>query len=204
MGASEPEPEIPDVVIDAENGKIYKKGNYLGKGGFAWCYEMTDSQTNVIYAAKVLPLHSRKKISGEVDIHGDLNHQNVVKCYGSFEFGIFVYVILDLCKGSLKQMRKAIPRLDEHLAGFYTYHILRALRYIHGKRVIHGDVKPQNVLLGDVVFAPHGREVKLGDFGWATRVVADGRTGVIGGTPNYAAPEMLLKTGYGFEVFLVL
>lgn len=50
-----PTKEIPDVLYDEGNRKRYKKGRFLGKGGFAKCYEITDFETKEVYAGKIVP-----------------------------------------------------------------------------------------------------------------------------------------------------
>ena len=46
--------EIPDFVIDPQTNKKYKKGKFLGRGGFAKCFELQDLSNNRIYAGKVI------------------------------------------------------------------------------------------------------------------------------------------------------
>jgi polo-like kinase 1 len=46
--------EVPDRVIDSTKNKAYTKGKFLGKGGFARCYELIDNKTKRIYAGKVI------------------------------------------------------------------------------------------------------------------------------------------------------
>lgn len=64
------------------------------------------------------------------------------------------------------------------------------LAYAHGKNTVHGDLRPANMLLARR-FA--GYDLKLGDFGLATLVEADGyaATGAVAGSPAYLAPEQL-------------
>lgn len=60
--------EIPDVVVNPDTGATYKKGRFLGKGGFARCYELTDIKDQRSYAGKVvsklllLKSHQRDKV----------------------------------------------------------------------------------------------------------------------------------------------
>ena len=49
---------IPDVVIDPSSGSRYMKGKFLGKGGFARCYELTEMGNKEIFAGKIFPTHS--------------------------------------------------------------------------------------------------------------------------------------------------
>ena len=50
-----PQKEIPSILHDVSNGKRYEKGKFLGKGGFAKCYEITDLDTSKIFAGKIVP-----------------------------------------------------------------------------------------------------------------------------------------------------
>lgn len=74
--------------------------------------------------------------------------------------------------------------------------ICAAVKYLHTHRVIHRDLKLGNLFLNDKM------EVKIGDFGLATKLEFDGeRKRTICGTPNYIAPEVLEgKQGHSYEV----
>lgn len=76
--------------------------------------------------------------------------------------------------------------------------MVTSLQFLHKHKVIHRDLKLGNLLLSDKM------EIKLGDFGLATRVEYDGeRKKTICGTPNYIAPEILEnKSGHSYEVDL--
>lgn len=74
--------------------------------------------------------------------------------------------------------------------------ICGAIKYLHSHRVIHRDLKLGNLFLNDKM------EIKIGDFGLATKLEFDGeRKRTICGTPNYIAPEVLEgKQGHSYEV----
>ena len=78
----------------------------------------------------------------------------------------------------------------------YTLQIVSGLKYLHSNRVIHRDLKLGNLFLNDKM------EIKVGDFGLATKLDFDGeRKRTICGTPNYIAPEVLEgKGGHSYEV----
>ena len=52
---SAPLKEIPDILVDPRSMKRYMRGRFLGKGGFAKCYEITDMDTKEVFAGKVVP-----------------------------------------------------------------------------------------------------------------------------------------------------
>lgn len=74
--------------------------------------------------------------------------------------------------------------------------IINALKYLHAHRIIHRDLKLGNLFLNEKM------EIKLGDFGLATKLDFDGeKKRTICGTPNYIAPEVLEgKSGHSYEV----
>merc|ERR1712184_223396 len=73
--------------------------------------------------------------------------------------------------------------------------ILLGVKYLHENKIIHRDLKLGNIFLNDDM------EIKLGDFGLATKENFDGeRKRTLCGTPNYIAPEVLTKKGHSYEV----
>ena len=80
----------------------YQKGRFLGKGGFAKCYEMTNLKTLESFAAKIFTKESLKKsrskknLLSEIKIHQDLDHKNIVGFKHFFEDSNNVYVLLEL------------------------------------------------------------------------------------------------------------
>lgn len=199
---SAPLKEIPDILVDSRTMKRYTRGRFLGKGGFAKCYEITDAETKQTFAGKVVPKsmilkpHQREKMSSEIAIHKSLNHPNVVGFHGFFEDEDFVFVVLEICRRrSLLELHKRRKAVTEPEARYYMMQLLKGCQYLHNNRVIHRDLKLGNIFLNDDM------EVKIGDFGLATRIEFDGeRKKTLCGTPNYIAPEVLCKKGHSFEV----
>ncbi|NXH90265.1 PLK1 kinase, partial [Edolisoma coerulescens] len=96
---------------------------------------------------------------------------------------------------SLLELHKRRKALSEPEARYYLRQTILGCQYLHSHRVIHRDLKLGNLFLNDDM------EVKIGDFGLATKVEYDGeRKKTLCGTPNYIAPEVLGKKGHSFEV----
>ncbi|RXM31965.1 Serine/threonine-protein kinase PLK1 [Acipenser ruthenus] len=199
---SAPLKEIPDILVDPRTKKRYLRGRFLGKGGFAKCYEITDMDTKEVFAGKVVPKsmllkpHQKEKMSMEITIHRSLSHANVVGFHGFFESDDFVFVVLEICRRrSLLELHKRRKALTEPEARYYMRQTITGCLYLHNNRVIHRDLKLGNLFLNDDM------EVKIGDFGLATKIEYDGeRKKTLCGTPNYIAPEVLCKKGHSFEV----
>eukprot|EP00090_Calanus_glacialis_P027990 TRINITY_DN4468_c0_g1_i1.p1 TRINITY_DN4468_c0_g1~~TRINITY_DN4468_c0_g1_i1.p1 ORF type:complete len:584 (-),score=171.22 TRINITY_DN4468_c0_g1_i1:514-2265(-) len=194
--------EIPEIIVDPNSKRRYERGRFLGKGGFAKCYELKDLATGEVTAGKIVPKslltksHQKEKMSQEIRLHKAVAHNNLVKLYSYFEDPNFVYIVLELCrKRSLMELHKRRKAITEPESRYFLHQILLGCLYLHDNKIIHRDLKLGNVFLND------NMEVKIGDFGLATKVDYDGeRKRTLCGTPNYIAPEVLGKKGHSFEV----
>ncbi|CAF0938907.1 unnamed protein product [Adineta ricciae] len=202
MDLTKDEFNIPNVILDPRTRTQYIKGKFLGKGGFARCYELTDVQTGQVFAGKVVPKsllikpHQREKMQQEVSIHQSLRHKHIVQFYSYFEDENNVYIVLELCRRrSLMELHRRRKTVTEPETRYFVKQIVDACAYLHEKRIIHRDLKLGNLFLNDQM------EIKIGDFGLATRMENDNdRKRTLCGTPNYIAPEVINKKGHGYEV----
>ncbi|XP_076236514.1 serine/threonine-protein kinase PLK1 [Calliopsis andreniformis] len=188
-----------DYVVDPVQGNAYYKGQFLGKGGFARVYLMTDVSNGNQYACKIIPKNRMQKIhmqkiAREIMIHRELNHVNVVQMHHYFEDNLNVYMLLEACpRKSLMHVLKYRGKVTEPEARYYMKQMVTGVAYIHSQKVVHRDLKPGNMFLSDRMI------VKIGDFGLATRPDDQRRRVTICGTPNYIAPEVLYKQAYSYE-----
>lgn len=96
--------EVPKVLVDPRTQRSFVRGRFLGKGGFARCYELAEAESREVFAGKVVPKsllvkpHQKEKMSMEIAIHRSLSHRHVVGFQGFFEDDDFVYVVLELCR----------------------------------------------------------------------------------------------------------
>lgn len=201
--------EMPVIVEERIkiDGKIinrkYERGKFLGKGGFAKCYEMKCVETKKIYAAKLFEKKaltnskSRKKLINEIKLHKKLHHQNIVNFEHFFEDKENVYILLELCSNqTLNELLKRRKRLTDLEVQCYIIQIIKALKYIHNHKIIHRDLKLGNLFINNKL------ELKLGDFGLAAKIEYEGqKRHTVCGTPNYIAPEVLeKKNGHSYQV----
>ena len=196
------EEKIIKVTGDVQIRKYYK-GRLLGKGGFAKCYEFTCSENKKIFAAKVVAKsglvksRAKQKLISEIKIHKSLHHPQIVAFEHYFEDTENVYILLEMCQNqTLNELLKRRKRLTEIEVQCYIVQLIKALKYLHSHRVIHRDLKLGNLFLTEKM------ELKVGDFGLATKLDFEGeRKRTVCGTPNYIAPEILDgKTGHSYEV----
>lgn len=203
--------ELDQYIVDPTTKKRYLRGRFLGKGGFAKCYELTDMETKEIFAGKIISKtmltkpHQKEKMSMEIAIHRSVGqkravhsetHKQIVGFHGFFEDSDYIYILLELCRRrSMMELHKRRKALTEPEVRYFMKQIVEGCKYLHDNRIIHRDLKLGNLFLNDEM------EVKIGDFGLATKVEVDGeRKKTLCGTPNYIAPEVLNKKGHSFEV----
>ena len=181
----------------------YAKRKFLGKGGFARVYEFNCLDTRKVQAAKIIckdqltKQRRRQKLMSEIKIHKSLSHPNIVDFEHFFEDSENVYILLELCSNqSLSELLRRRKRLAELEVQCYMLQIISALTYIHSRNIIHRDLKIGNLFITEKM------EIKLGDFGLASKLDYEGqKRKTICGTPNYIAPEVLdSKAGHGLEV----
>ena len=206
------ENELNSIIIEkltynsnSNNKEIirkYNKGRFLGKGGFAKCYEIICQDNNKVFAAKMIPRSNittsrqRQKLLTEIKIHKSLHHQQIVAFEHVFEDTKNVYILLELCQNqTLNELFVRRKKLSEIEVQCYIIQLIKALQYLHSHRVIHRDLKLGNLFLNDKM------ELKVGDFGLATKLYYEGeKKTTICGTPNYIAPEVLYGVGHSYEV----
>ena len=166
----------------------------LGRGSVAEVYLASDLRLGGLICLKALLPHLRtdktvrSRFETEVAAVRGLDHPNIVRVFELLEDGPILYFTLQhLAGGDLKRhMRRSGP-LSPEAAVPIAAAVAAALSAAHAQGVVHRDVKPQNILLGE------SGQVKLADFGLARMVslvgVSMGSMAV--GTPLYAAPELL-------------
>uniref|UniRef100_A0A3B3D1F7 non-specific serine/threonine protein kinase n=1 Tax=Oryzias melastigma TaxID=30732 RepID=A0A3B3D1F7_ORYME len=171
----------------------------IGKGTYGKVYRVTSKKDGSQAAVKVLdPINDvDEEIEAEYNILRSLsNHPNVVKFYGMFYktdklSGGQLWLVLELCNGgSVTELIKSLlmrgRRLQEPLISYILYSALLGLQHLHNNRIIHRDVKGNNILL-----TTNGG-VKLVDFGVSAQLTsARLRRNTSVGTPFWMAPEVI-------------
>ena len=101
-----------------------------------------------------------------------------------------------MCKNqTLNELLRRRKTLTEIEVQCYVIQLIKGLQYLHSHKIIHRDLKLGNLFLTDKM------ELKIGDFGLATKLDYDGeKKKTVCGTPNYIAPEVLDGGGHSYEV----
>ena len=193
-----PEGTAPRELNPGEQVGRYRIVRSLGKGGMGVVYVARDERLDRDVALKMiagLPDDlARSRFWREARAAASVNHPNICQVFEVDESGGNIFLTMELLEGEgldRRLMRAALPPKD---AVPVALGILRALEALHGRGLVHRDVKPSNVFV-----TPHGP--KLLDFGLARPVLQVNATpdaatpmtqaGMIVGTPQYMAPEQI-------------
>ncbi|KAM7280417.1 hypothetical protein ACFE04_007551 [Oxalis oulophora] len=204
----------------------------ISRGAFGRVFLAKKRTTGDLFAIKVLKKadmirkNAVESILAERDILISVRNPFVVRFFYSFTCRDNLYLVMEyLNGGDLYSLLRNLGCLDEDVARVYIAEVVLALEYLHSLRVVHRDLKPDNLLIA------HDGHIKLTDFGLSkvglinstatddlsgpavsvTSLLTDeepelsaseqqqerrkNRSAV--GTPDYLAPEILLGTGHG-------
>ena len=180
-----------------EKIRKYIKGRFLGKGGFGKCYEFICEKSEKKFVGKIIDksMGNAPLLINEIKIHKELHHRHIVSFEHYFEDKNNIYILLELCQNqtlkSLLERRKTLTELE---VIYYITQLKGALKYLHNRKIIHRDLKLENL------FIDKKMELKLGDFGLAIKLENNSdKIRTFCGTIYYCAPEILKKEAYSYE-----
>ncbi|KAH0787686.1 AGC family protein kinase [Histomonas meleagridis] len=177
----------------------YKAIKEIGKGGFGRAILVRSITTHEYRVVKELDLTglspSAKKASlKEAAILKTLKHTNIIRYRNCVHRKDKILILMDYADGgdlsTYLRNRKGVFIGEEQILDYFVQ-ICLALKYIHDRKILHRDLKPQNVFLS------RGNIIKLGDFGISTTLdhTEDMAKTTIG-TPTYCSPEICIGKRY--------
>ena len=213
----EPDEELNQFLKgDSWDNVQWMQGALIGQGSFGSVYLALHAVTGELMAVKQVEVPSahsnstldkRKEsmlaaLKHEIDLLRDLQHENIVQYLGSNSddrhFNIFLEYVPG---GSVAAMLNSYGQLQEPLIRNFVRQILAGLSYLHGRDIIHRDIKGANVLVDNK------GNIKISDFGISKRVEASAllqpqKNGghmhrpSLQGSVFWMAPEVVKQTSY--------
>eukprot|EP00814_Leptocylindrus_danicus_P006247 CAMPEP_0116009484 /NCGR_PEP_ID=MMETSP0321-20121206/3459_1 /TAXON_ID=163516 /ORGANISM="Leptocylindrus danicus var. danicus, Strain B650" /LENGTH=865 /DNA_ID=CAMNT_0003478453 /DNA_START=29 /DNA_END=2627 /DNA_ORIENTATION=+ len=164
--------------------------NELGKGSYAEVRLCKEKTSDRLFAIKIMSKQFLRKknfmddVKREVAIMKKLRHENVLRLYEVIDD---LYLVLEYMKRGDLYSTNA---LGDNRIWSIARQILRGLSYLHRNSIVHGDIKPQNLLLGE-----DGR-VKIADFGISKMLQGNEKQLETAGTPAFMSPELCAGSAY--------
>ncbi|XP_020021432.1 serine/threonine-protein kinase SIK2 isoform X3 [Castor canadensis] len=162
----------------------------LGKGNFAVVKLGRHRITKTEVAIKIidksqLDAVNLEKIYREVQIMKMLDHPHIIKLYQVMETKSMLYLVTEYAKnGEIFDYLANHGRLNESEARRKFWQILSAVDYCHGRKIVHRDLKAENLLLDN------NMNIKIADFGFGNFFKSGELLATWCGSPPYAAPEV--------------
>ncbi|XP_053693653.1 serine/threonine-protein kinase fused [Sabethes cyaneus] len=173
----------------------YAIKNLVGEGSFGKVYKAISKDNDATVALKIISKRGRssrelKGLRGECEIQRNLQHPNIIRMLDSFETENEIIAVTEFAGTDLHSLLRH-GSLGELETQKITYDLVSALYYLHSHRILHRDLKPQNILLDNA------KTAKLCDFGFARNMTMGTHVLTsIKGTPLYMAPELLEAKPY--------
>ena len=187
-------------AAEEETACRYTKLEKIGIGTYGKVFKVLDNETQQVFAMKQIKLHNAKEgITGltmrEISLLKSFNHENIVKLHDLILQPERICLIFEFMKFSVRDFIEQLYNKhylsDHRFVKVAMHRLLSGIAYIHSKRVMHRDLKPDNIMLSS-----QGDQLKIIDFGFARKKAAHNEKYTIEAcTLWYRAPEILEQTG---------
>ena len=179
----------------------YVKQKRIGEGSFGTAYLVRSKGTGAHYVMKRINFSrmtekEKDEAMREVEVLAKMQHPYIVAYKESFQHDKNLYIVMDYCEGGdlytvIREHAQKGRYFSEDLILNWFVQICLALKHVHDRKILHRDIKSQNI------FLTKGNNVKLGDFGIAKilkNTVDLAKTCI--GTPYYLSPEICENKPY--------
>ena len=200
LNSSKPKKTNKVKEIAKVPGKLdnYKIEETIGEGTYGKVKLATHIKLNEQVAIKFINKKrltnkgDDERIRNEIKIITKLNHPNILKAFEVFEDENYYYIVMERpIRGDLFNYICSKGRLTMDEASFIFYQIVNGIQYLHENKVVHRDMKPENIMLTKDMI------VKIGDFGLSKYFKStETRLKTNCGSPCYSAPEVLRGNRY--------
>lgn len=182
----------------------FVKEKDLGRGAYGIAVLVKHRETSVLRVVKTVDLGgmsalARKSAEDEVSLLHRLFHPHIIAYFDTFIEADKLHIVLEYADGGdlyteVQRRQKDDEYFSEDEAMTLFRQCLSALAYIHKKKILHRDIKTQNI------FLMKSGDAKLGDFGISKVMDETMVAGTVVGTPAYLAPEICNGAKYGSRI----
>ncbi|EPB78846.1 kinase domain protein [Ancylostoma ceylanicum] len=188
----------PALRLDSRLVCKYEILSVIGKGSFSQVMRVQHRISRKYFAVKLVSSDCGS-VNNELNILSRVSHPFVIRLEEVFKSSSRLFIVMEMASGGEMYERVVSKgRYSESEARQALKMLLNGLAYLHSLRITHRDLKPENLLYSDV--RPDAR-LLITDFGLAHQATRPNETMTeTCGTPEYIAPELLLRVPYTDKV----
>ncbi|KAA0705708.1 Myosin light chain kinase, smooth muscle [Triplophysa tibetana] len=186
--------EFVNVIVDTKHKVTdhFIVQEKLGVGKFSQVFQLTHKGTGRVCAGKFYKgrrAKEREAARKEIELMNFLNHPKLVQCLAAYDNKPEMVMVMEYVAGGELFERIVDDSYDhtEVSSVGYMHQILEGVQYMHQQNIVHLDLKPENIVCVDRT----GIQIKVIDFGLASKLDPSTPLKVLHGTPEFVAPEVI-------------
>ncbi|KAK1881373.1 Myosin light chain kinase smooth muscle [Dissostichus eleginoides] len=207
--AKEEKKDEPDsyvtVTIDTKHKAKdhYNVHERLGVGKFGQVFRLSHKETGQEVAGKFYRARTSKERMAarkEIEMMNHLHHPKLAQCFAAYESRSEMVMVMEYIAGG-ELFERIVDENFEHTeptSARYMQQILEGMQYVHKQKIVHLDIKPENIVCVDTT----GTRIKIIDFGLSSELEEGKPLMVMHGTPEFVAPEVINYEPVGLETDL--
>ncbi|XP_056881527.1 myosin light chain kinase, smooth muscle-like [Takifugu flavidus] len=178
----------------------YNVHEKLGVGKFGEVFRLSHKETGQVCAGKFYRARTAKDRAAarkEIELMNCLHHPKLVQCLAAYDARAETVMVLEYIAGG-ELFERLVDDNFEHTeltSARYMRQILQGMEYVHKQNIVHLDLKPENIVCVDTT----GTQIKIIDFGLASKLEDNKPLMVMHGTPEFVAPEVISYEPVGLE-----
>uniref|UniRef100_A0AC35TXM9 Ig-like domain-containing protein n=1 Tax=Rhabditophanes sp. KR3021 TaxID=114890 RepID=A0AC35TXM9_9BILA len=188
--------------VEIKYDSIYDKYEILeeiGVGAFGVVHRCVEKATGNTFAAKFVNTNTpqdKETVRKEIGTMSDLRHPSLINLHDAYEDDTQMAMIYEFMSGGelFEKVSDDKNKMSEDEAMAYIKQICTGLRHMHEKNYVHLDIKPENIMFT----TRKSEELKIIDFGLATKLDPKNPVKVTTGTAEFAAPEIASGDTVGY------
>ncbi|KAF3853674.1 hypothetical protein F7725_014362 [Dissostichus mawsoni] len=193
------------VTIDTKHKAKdhYNVHERLGVGKFGQVFRLSHKETGQEVAGKFYRARTSKERMAarkEIEMMNHLHHPKLAQCFAAYESRSEMVMVMEYIAGG-ELFERIVDENFEHTeptSARYMQQILEGMQYVHKQKIVHLDIKPENIVCVDTT----GTRIKIIDFGLSSELEEGKPLMVMHGTPEFVAPEVINYEPVGLETDL--